>query len=282
MAKTDGLPFFKMSGGGNDFVLFDNRDGSLPKDYAALAAEVCRRKYSVGADGILVLEKSPEANFRMVYYNADGSRAEMCGNGARCIARFANLLQAAPPKMTFMTDAGLLSAEVSGETVKLKMSPPRDLKLDFPVKVDDREFTLSSVNTGVPHAALLVTDIEKVAVEELGKKIRFHRDFAPAGTNANFVAVKDRHNLAVRTYERGVEGETLACGTGVTAAALICAAKGLVDSPVSCLTRGGETLAVYFTVGEERRAAAAANKTAFYEVHLEGPATVCFRGELGR
>jgi diaminopimelate epimerase len=262
-----------MSGGGNDFVLFDNRDGSVPKDYSALAAEVCRRKYSVGADGILVVEKSPDADFRMVYYNADGSRAEMCGNGARCIARFAHLLKAAPQKMTFVTDAGPVSAEVNGEIVKLKMSPPRDLKLDYSVKIDGRELGVSSLNTGVPHAVVMVSDIEKVSVDELGAKIRYHKDFAPAGTNANFVQLKDRHSLSVRTYERGVEGETLACGTGVTASALVCAAKGQVESPVACLTRGGDTLNIYFS---------SAGPNGFGDVCLEGPATICFRGQLDR
>jgi diaminopimelate epimerase len=271
------VSFYKMTGGGNDFVLFDNRQGTLPEDYASLASQVCRRKFSIGADGILVLEKCSEADFRMVYYNSDGSRASLCGNGARCIARFAHILKAAPARMTFMTDAGLLSAEVGKETVKLKMGQPTDLRLDFPVKLDDKEFNLSSINTGVPHAVLMVADAEKVDVEGLGKSIRYHKEFSPDGTNVDFVMQKDDHTLLVRTYERGVEGETLACGTGVVASSLISAAQGMTESPVSCLTKGGETMKVHFHMEKEN---GKSPKIAFQDVHLEGSAVVCFVGEV--
>lgn len=264
------IPFYKMTGGGNDFVLFDNRKNVLEKDYSKLAQEVCERKFSVGADGILILEKSDEADFRMVYYNADGSRAEMCGNGARCIARFALLSKAADKKMNFMTDAGLIQAEVQDESVKLKLSQPKDLRLDFPLKIHEKEISLSFINTGVPHAVVMVTDMEKTEVHELGPLIRYHKEFAPAGTNVNFVCLKDEHTLVVRTYERGVEAETLACGTGATASSLVCAEKGLVKSPVSCITRGGEILKVYFQMDGRR----------FADVYLEGPAAVCFKGEV--
>lgn len=273
MAKNKTIPFYKMTGGGNDFVLFDNRKGILPKDYSALAKKVCDRKFSIGADGLLVLEKSNVSDFRMVYHNADGSRAEMCGNGARCIARFSDLLKIAPHKMNFVTDAGTLSAEVNNDSVKLKLSQPKELKLDFPLKLEDgKELHVSSLNTGVPHAVLLVTDLEKTEVQELGRAIRTHKEFAPAGTNVDFILLKDRQSIQLRTYERGVEAETLACGTGATASALICAAKGMVESPVSCQTKGGEVLKIYFEMDP--------NSLTMKEVYLEGPATVCFRGEI--
>ena len=279
MGKNNTVPFFKMTGGGNDFVVMDNRDESLPKDYSALAAQLCDRKFSIGADGLLVLEKNEESDFRMIYYNQDGSRAAMCGNGGRCIARFAHIQKAAQSKMKFMTDAGLVTAEVEKDYVRLGMSVPKDLSLDFSLKLEDREFNLSSINTGVPHAVVLVSDLEKINVEELGKAIRAHKDFAPAGTNVNFVTHKDKNDLVVRTYERGVEGETLACGTGAVASSLICAAKGLVESPVACLTKGGEVLKVYFVMGEDRRSASCSG-IVFTKVELEGPAVVCFRGEV--
>ncbi len=273
MAKNNGIPFYKMTGGGNDFVIFDNRKGILPDDYAGLAKKLCDRKFAIGADGLLAVEKCADADFRMIYYNSDGSRAAMCGNGARCIARFANLLKAAPSKMTFQTDAGLISAEVKNKTVIIGMSTPQDMRLDFPIKMEeDRELNLSFVNTGVPHAVLTVTDIEKTEVQELGRAIRYHKEFAPAGTNVNFVQVKDNHTLIVRTYERGVEGETLACGTGVTASSLIFAAKKMVESPVSCITRGGETLTIFF----EPDGGGLPTKN----VQLEGPAAVCFKGTV--
>ena len=270
------VPFYKMSGGGNDFVLFDNRKAILAKDYSKIAQEVCQRKFSIGADGILVLEKSDQADFRMVYYNADGSRAEMCGNGARCIARYAHLLKAAPEKMKFLTDAGPIGAEIMGEeSVKLNMGKPKDLKLDLTLKLEDgKQFNASFINTGVPHAVVLVTDLEKTDVQNLGKSIRFHKEFAPAGANVNFVFHKDPHHLVMRTFERGVEGETLACGTGATAAAVVCGVMKLVASPVECLTRGGETLKVYFEIEQ------ASAGIAIHEVYLEGPAAICFKGEL--
>ncbi|OGR56240.1 MAG: diaminopimelate epimerase [Elusimicrobia bacterium RIFCSPLOWO2_02_FULL_39_32] len=266
------LSFYKMSGGGNDFVLFDNRKENLPKNYSPIAKNVCDRKFSIGADGMLVLEKTQEAHFRMIYFNADGSRAEMCGNGARCIARFAFLLAIAPEKMTFLTDAGILSAEIDQDFVKLQMSKPKDLKLDFPLKLEEgKELHISFINTGVPHVVLIVTDTDKTQVDELGRAIRYHREFAPAGTNVNFVEHKDLHNLIVRTYERGVEDETLACGTGVVASSLICATKNLVESPVSCLTKGGETLKIHFHKKEDNT---------FTDVFLEGPVKVCYKGEI--
>ena len=264
-----------MTGGGNDFVLFDNRKKSLPKDYSQLAKKVCDRKFSVGGDGLLLLEEDPGAHFRMIYYNSDGSRADMCGNGARCIARLAHVLKAAPSKMDFQTDAGLISAEVGEDSVKVNMTTPKDLRLDLSLKLEDqKEFNASFINTGVPHAVVLVTDLEKIDIRDLGRKIRYHKEFAPAGTNANFVQLKDPHTLAVRTYERGVEDETLACGTGAVASAVIGGIKGLVSSPVDCVTKGGETLKVYFKIGE------ASQGISVTDVFLEGPATLCFHGEV--
>jgi diaminopimelate epimerase len=275
VAKNSLYPFYKLNGGGNDFVLFDNRKKILPQDYSALAKKVCDRKFSIGADGLLVLETEPGADFRMVYYNADGSRADMCGNGARCIARFAHILKAAQTKMNFQTDVGIISAEIHDGTVKVNLGHPKDIRLDFLFKLDEqKEFNASFINTGVPHTVITVRDADKIDVQDLGSKIRYHKDFAPAGTNVNFVQHVDSHNLIVRTYERGVEGETLACGTGVTAASIIYGAKELVQSPVSCLTRGGDTLKVHFKLEHEGR------RVSVSDVFLEGPAEVSFHGEV--
>ncbi len=269
--KNNVVPFFKMTGGGNDFVVFDNRKEVLPKEYGPLAKKVCTRKFSIGADGMLVLERTEEAHFRMAYFNEDGSRAAMCGNGARCIARFAYLLNIAPEKMKFITDAGILSAEIQGESVKLQMGQTTGMNLDFPLELGNKELHLSFINTGVPHVVLLVSDPDRTEVNELGRSIRFHKQFSPEGTNVNFVRPKEEHSIIVRTYERGVEGETLACGTGVVAASLICAAKDLVKSPVHCLTRGGEILKVYFSKNP---------RESFTDIYLEGPASLCFKGEV--
>jgi len=194
----------------------------------------------------------------------------MCGNGGRCVARFAVLKGIAPPKLSFETLAGTIEAEVSGRQVKLQMVQPAGLKLNLEVPIDGQVHQLHFINTGVPHAAKLVDDTAAVAVKDLGRKIRFHGKFQPAGTNADFIQPVDRRHLKVRTYERGVEDETLACGTGAVASALIAARKGLVDSPVEVETTGGEILKIYFQLKGE----------GFDRVFLEGDTRVVYEGDL--
>ena len=273
MAKT--VRFFKISAAGNDFILVDNRKKSLPKNVSALARAWCHRKFSIGADGIILLEDAKKAHFRMRFFNSDGSVASMCGNGGRSIARFAHLLGVAPAKMTFETDAGQVNAEILGKNVRLRLYEPKDVRMDFPLKVEKREFDASFVNTGVPHTVIFVNDVQKVDVASLGRMVRYHRAFAPAGTNVDFVQKKDAHSILVRTYERGVEDETLACGTGVTASAIIAGLKGMVEPPVNCLTRGGYNLRVSYTLNEEGDFLSPVSN-----VHLEGPADVSFCGEV--
>lgn len=272
---TKSICFYKISAAGNDFVLVDNRRKILPSNVSRLAARWCDRKFSIGADGLLVLEDSKKADFRMRYFNSDGSPAAMCGNGGRSIARFANLLGIAPKKMAFESDAGLMRAEILGKQVRLWLSEPRDARLDFTLRVGKREFDVSSINTGVPHTIIFVDNIEKAAVQELGQMVRYHREFAPEGTNVDFVEVRGAHELVVRTYERGVEGETLACGTGVTASAIIAGLRGMVQPPVNCRTRGGDILRVAYSFNEAGDFLSPVSK-----VSLEGPAEVSFKGEV--
>jgi diaminopimelate epimerase len=264
------IGFWKMSGSGNNFLVIDGRDPSLIRNPSHFARQVCRPKVSVGADGVLLLEGSGMADFLMRIFNADGSEAEMCGNGARCIARFAYLKGIAQEKMTIETVAGLVQAEVKGRRVKIRMGEPKDLVLNQRIRIEGEEVLLHRLNTGVPHAVLSVQKLEEASVVDLGRKIRFHESFRPAGTNVNFIAVNDSHHIQIRTYERGVEDETLACGTGSVASALITAALGQVESPVHLHTRGGEVITVYF----ERRG------WQFQDVFMEGGATVAYEGEL--
>jgi diaminopimelate epimerase len=239
----------KMSGSGNDFILVDHRKPLLDvKRMKKFAQKVCRRRVSVGADGIIFIERSKQADFKWRFFNADGSEAEMCGNGGRCAARFAYLKGIAGSSLTFETLAGILSAHVNGRRVKLEMTKPYGLKLDEKISIKGKRVRISSINTGVPHAALFLKSLENVDVVRMGRSIRNHSHYAPRGTNANFVKVENSSRLSVRTYERGVEDETLACGTGAVASALIAAFKGLVRSPVSIRTRGGEVLTVYFEI----------------------------------
>ena len=264
------LSFTKMSGSGNDFVMIDNRNGGLDIEPRTLAARICRRGMSVGADGVVLVEPSSKADFRMRIFNADGSEAEMCGNGGRCVARFAELLGIAGPRMAFETLAGIIRAEVDGSRVKLQISPPRDLRLRQSIQVDGVVHQVHSINTGVPHAVILCSDLQEVAVRALWRQIRFHPAFQPAGTNVDFAAVLDLRRLVIRTYERGVEDETLACGTGAVASALVAASLGLVSSPVHVKVRSGETLTVHFSgSGPE-----------FREVLFEGEVRLIYQGEL--
>jgi len=257
------MRFWKYHGLGNDFVLVENLDGSVPKD-PYFVRSVCHRRFGVGADGILYLEHSAKADFAMRVMNSDGSEAEMCGNGGRCAARFAFMNGIAGEKMSFETVAGVIKAEVHGRKVKLQLTRPTDMKLDYAVAFEDKELFLSSVNTGVPHAVLLVGDVDLVPVDDLGRAIRYHKAFGAKGTNVDFVEVVDGENARLRTYERGVEGETFACGTGAVASSVILTQKALVRSPVNIHTRGGEVLKIFIDG----------------EVYLEGDARFVYKGEL--
>ena len=266
------INFYKMSGCGNDFIIIDNRSPVVEeKDLFAFIVGVCRRKMSVGADGIILIENSDTVDFKWRFYNSDGSVADMCGNGARCVARFAYLNGITGSDMAFETLAGVVSASVS-ETgvVKIKMTDPLNLELDRPLILKSGNFAVSSANTGVPHAVMVVDNIDETPVKEMGREIRFHPDFAPAGTNANFVSVQPDNIVAVRTYERGVEDETLACGTGCVASALITARKYALSSPVTVLTRSGGYLRIYFNPHQDT----------YSDVYLEGDARVIYRAEL--
>lgn len=265
------LAFTKMSGAGNDFVVFDNRLGAVAGDLNAFSARVADRKRGVGADGVLLLEKSPRKHFRMRYFNADGSEADMCGNGGRCIARFAALMGAAPSKMQFENLAGDFEAAVLEDgRVELLMTKPHSMKLDLDLPVDGTVHRGHFLNTGVPHLVVPVADAAAVDVAGLGPKLRHHAAFAPKGTNVNFVQVLGPDSLLVRTYERGVEGETLACGTGSVAAAVLMARLGLVRGPVAVTTSGGDILTIGFHLAGDEAS----------DVTLKGQADVTFQGTL--
>jgi diaminopimelate epimerase len=273
------IHFTKMSGSGNDFIIIDNRALKLTKERGCeLARLACRRKVSVGADGLILIENDVEADFRWQFFNADGSEAEMCGNGARCAARFARLKAIVDKdRLCFSTLAGLIEAQVFGESVKVRMPRPHGMEIDFPVSLDDGVFKLGFINTGVPHAVFFAdseAQLEQMDVFERGRCIRFHQRFQPAGSNADFVFVSSPHRISIRTYERGVEAETLACGTGSIAAVLLAAAKNLVASPVEVLTRSGETLVIHFEKISEQSA------IDFSAVYLEGDAKVVYDAEL--
>ena len=265
------IEFYKMSGSGNDFIIIDNLDLSLDVgDLSEFARKICQRKFSVGADGLVIIEPSDAADFQWHFFNADGSLAEMCGNAARCVARFAFMKGITGGEMSWETIAGIISASVNGDVVKVNLTDPSLVETAVTLEADGQKFILDTVDTGVPHAVMFVDDLDHYDVHHYGRKIRYHDYFSPKGTNADFVTVPDRQNIKVRTYERGVEGETLACGTGMVAAVIAAAQRGLVDSPVDVLARGGETLRVYFE-----------NQDGLWrQIYLEGRVKMVYHGFL--
>lgn len=271
------LHFFKMNGAGNDFIIVDNRDLSLSAalDTDTIAA-LCDRNRGIGADGLLAVEPAQKgADFRFRYYNADGGEAEMCGNGARCFGRFtAHLGEIVLKKVTFETIVGTLGAEMIGDDVRIAMSEPRDLKLNTGTSVPGLDAPLHFVNTGVPHAVVFLPSadaLDEFDVFNHGAAIRHRKEFAPAGTNANFAAVLAPNHISIRTYERGVEDETLACGTGMVASALIHHLLTGAPSPIKVDVEGGDTLEIGFEKTGEN---------GFTNVTLTGPADFVFEGEI--
>ena len=264
------IPFMKLSGAGNDFVIINNFSGIIDSTDTNFVTKLCQRRMSVGADGVLLVEKADAVNFRMRYFNADGGEVETCGNGARCISKFAYLNGIASEQMRFLTNAGIYESEIVGENVKVRMSDPTDIRLSVPLQLDDGMHTVGFANSGVPHVVFFVEDLEDTEVFDLGQQTRYHDDFKPAGTNANFIRIQSPRLIDIRTYERGVEDETLACGTGSIASAVVAATLGKVESPVDVKTASGAILKIHFDVknGEARN------------VYLEGDARVIYVGEL--
>ncbi|MFH1799766.1 MAG: diaminopimelate epimerase [Candidatus Omnitrophota bacterium] len=263
------IPFYKMVASGNDFVVVDNRRGVV-KDAIAFAREVCRPHQGVGADGVLLFESSKKANFKMRVLNLDGSEPAACGNGFRCIALYAHDILKYSSRMNFESGSGLIEAEVgSGDNVKVQLMKPRVFEMEGVLEVRKHSLHYAFLDTGVPHVVIFVEGLEKTEVFQTGKDVRNHARFQPFGTNVNFVEVKSKKEITVRSYERGVENETLACGTGSTASAVVSVLKGYVEPPVHVLTKSGEKLRI-----DMRRKGSEITK-----VFLEGKAQFVYRGE---
>jgi diaminopimelate epimerase len=264
------MEFFKMSAGGNDFILVDNRSTQVRSEAIPdLVRRISVRALSVGADGVILLEPSRVADFRASFYNPDG-QPTFCGNGGRCASRLGYLMGMVGPRMRVETIRMIHDATVDGERVQFAMPEAVRMRTGLKLRVDDQVLDAASVDTGVPHVVVFREAPHSVSIAELGRKIRFHPDLGQEGANANFVMVVDQNTLAIRTYERGVEGETLSCGTGCVAAALVTASLGMTSSPVACWTRSGVTLTVHFR-GEAG---------AFSHMVLEGDARLIYQGNL--
>lgn len=265
------INFTKMVASGNDFVVI--RLSSYPViRLNVLAKKVCNRKYGIGADGMLLLEKSRSADIRMRIFNADGSEAGMCGNGARCVALYLSTeYRVQSTELKIETKAGIIAAKVNGDIVKIGLTDPKNMKLDIPIKVNNRLLRVNFINTGVPHSVIFSEGLDKIDVFNLGRTIRFHKEFQPAGTNVDFIELAGANKLDIRTYERGVEDETLACGTGTVAAALItgCKLRATGYNKIGVRTKSGEVLKVYFYKTDNR----------FTDVWLEGRVKIVYKGE---
>ncbi|TAN38252.1 MAG: diaminopimelate epimerase [Verrucomicrobia bacterium] len=264
------IPFWKMHGAANDFILVDDRAQTFPAADQAWLAQIMARHTGIGSEGLLLVQPSQQADFRMRFFNPDGGEAEMCGNGARCIARFAHDRGVAPANMQIETVAGEVRADILGARVRLHMPPPRDWQLNQRLTAEGRAWTYHFVNTGVPHVVLEADDLAVVDVARVGAAIRRHAAFAPRGTNVNFIHVEPDHAVRVRTFERGVEAETLACGTGMVACALIAGKLGRTTPPVRVQPASGDELEVHFVLTPDGAR----------DVTLLGPAQYVFQGEL--
>lgn len=269
--QTSSIPFTKMQGSGNDFVVIVNdRLGLDPGVMPRWARTLCRRSFGVGGDGLIFLESRPasgQADVRWHFFNADGSRAEMCGNGSRCAAMLAFELNMAPASHVLETDAGPIRAEVKPEQgqVKVELTQPHDLQLNLGLTLDHDHLQVHFVDTGVPHAVLVTSDAAGTDMSRFGPGIRYHPRFSPRGANVNLMEIRDRSSISIRTYERGVEAETFACGTGAVASALIGHELGLLDSRVDVQTSGGEELRIFLDNSR---------------VFLQGQAVLVYTGRL--
>ncbi|HYH11171.1 MAG TPA: diaminopimelate epimerase [Thermomicrobiales bacterium] len=273
------MPFAKMTGSGNDFVVIDNREPLLPNDAIPdFVRAVCRRGVAIGADGVVLIEACDrdDVDFHWRYINADGSDGEMCGNGAMCGARFAVLKGIALSPTRFLTPDGIVTAEIddpSTPQVRIAISDPGDIRC-VSIDVDGRALEVFALRMGVPHAITITDDADAFAdaatFHRIGRAIRMHDAFSPAGTNFNVIHRIDARTIRMRTYERGVEAETLACGTGAVASAVVAVRQGIVEPPVTVITSSGRPLDVRWTERDGRVA----------DVWLGGEARVVATGTL--
>jgi diaminopimelate epimerase len=263
------IRFIKTSGAGNDFVLVNNMSKTLALDLSELSIALCSRHFGIGADGLLVLEPSKNADFLMKYYNSDGTYGGMCGNGGRCAARVAFVEGIAGERQRFEALDFVYNAHIADDRVRLQMKNPSSM-LPLHIELGTTQVDGVSIDTGSPHFVVVANDIEKVDVAVLGRKLRHHNAFMPGGTNIDFIQLLGSSQVCQRTYERGVEAETLACGTGAVATAFAARHQFSIKGPIEIKTRGGESLVVDF-IEEGGR---------LVSTTLEGSAHLLFVGEV--
>ncbi len=269
------IPFFKMNGSGNDFIIINNKERVVYENIdipiQEFASRICKRAQSIGADGLILIENDEEYDFSWRFFNSDGSEVEMCGNGARCAARFAYLNNIAPLEMKFRTLAGIIEAKITGlKTCIVQLTNPIGYKDN--IKLDGIGYNISFINSGVPHAVIFTDNLDNIDVKKEGAIIRNHDYFKPEGTNVDFAQIINENKIGIRTYERGVEDETLACGTGSVACAIIAILQNKAQSPVQVLTKSSKILKVYVDINNDNKH--------INSVYLEGDSTLTYIGTM--
>jgi diaminopimelate epimerase len=267
------IVFYKMSGHGNDFIVLNGDGAKKGLDWKEYAPQWCSRRTSVGADGLLIVEPSEKADFRLRIFNSDGSEAEMCGNGARCAARFAEMQGIAGPLMTFETMAGIIGASIEGDMVSINLTEPKVVNSDILLNINGTELHVCAIDPGVPHSIVFRDHVIEMPADEVvstGRFIRNHPTFDPEGTNVDFVEVMGPSLIRVRTYERGVEAETMACGTGAVASAIVChLCRDAGEPPIAVQMPGGVLTVEFKREGDE-----------FKDVWLKGEVHWAYKGEI--
>lgn len=264
------LSFSKYSGCGNDFVLVDNRSSFFPLTNGLLIRRLCDRQCGIGADGVILLENSQMGDFRMRIFNSDGSEAEMCGNGLRCLGRFLEDLAIQGKNFLIEVMGRLFPLTLHSKNIQICMGPPKIAIYHQTLSMGFDSFSFDFLNTGVPHVVIFVDNLEAIDLDKIGPKIRHHERFAPQGTNVNFVSTKTEKALSIRTFERGVEQETLACGTGSTAAAIAANKRYGYKNPIIVITRSGEEMVFNLKT----------NKGEVEDIIMEGPAKFLFKDRI--
>jgi diaminopimelate epimerase len=264
-ALPEKIPFSKLSASANDFIVLDNRNGMFSQMAGELARRLCARRYSIGADGMILIENSNKAWIRVRFFNPDGQEFSTCGNGGRCAARFALVSVITGRKMTIETNVGVIDAEVTGHTVKLGFIGPSRIQLNHEIIFKEKPLRGHLIRLGDPHFVLYAKNLNEQTIVPLARQIRHHEAFAPEGVNVHFIELLSRQSLRIRSFERGVEDETYACGSGCVAAAVSTIASGQTDPPITFEPRSGIPLTVHL----HRDA-----------IHLEGDARLVFRGEM--
>ena len=268
-ALAEKISFQKFSASANDFIVIDNRSNQLGSAGGELARRICARRYSVGGDGLILIETSHRADFRVRFFNPDGKEFSTCGNGGRCAARFARLNNIAGLKHTIETNIGVIDAEVVDPNVKLRFLPPQSIQLNVSLKSEGKEYRGHFVRLGDPHYVVYSSEIEEMPFVEVARRIRFHEVFGGDGANVHFIELRSRQEARIRSFERGVENETFACGSGCISAAVSTYTAGDTDPPIRFLPHSRIPVIVHFQPGAK-----------FQDLYLEGDARFVYSGEL--